>query len=123
MPRDKRTNPYQATRAVVGRDATPGNAFECKNCGCESFNRVKPEARFAFAKDYQCVECREQVPAPVPLWGALTMLFGGTGLVCVGGVLMIASAVDAALIPFFLSIAILVFGVKFASAGVGGLRG
>lgn len=123
MQSDNDANPYRPTDSKATAEAIDAGEFLCKNCGCKSFHRVKPEARFAFAKDYQCVECREQIPAPVPLWGALTMLFGGLLLVPVGGLLMLSNAFAGRIIGILLGVAILVFGVKFAAAGVSELRG
>ena len=95
-----------------------GQEFECQNCGCKLFNRVKPESGFAFAKDFQCRQCKEQVPAPVPLWGAWLMILGGGGLAILGILWTYTNATRGNLIGSLVGAAMLVFGARFAMAGL-----
>lgn len=82
-------NPYDAPKtksATVGREAAAGDKseFQCEQCGGKIFARVKPKEIVAFAKDYQCLQCRRQFPAPVPIWGAILFVVLGFPLACLG---------------------------------------
>ena len=91
--------------------------FVCQNCGCRLFNRVKPEAGFAFAKDYQCRQCKEQVPAPTPLWGSLMMLLLGGIVTLLGAVMTVVGFANKSVRAMGAGVVILVVGLGFISAG------
>ena len=112
-------NPY-ATDSAAEKAPAP---MSCDNCGGVKFNRVKPLATFAFAKDFQCVECREQIPAPVPAWGSITMLVPGTLLFLLGVFYAVSTAFGGFNIGVVLGTVLAIFGLKFAIAGLNSLIG
>ncbi|MEO1529299.1 MAG: hypothetical protein AAFX06_28090, partial [Planctomycetota bacterium] len=95
-------NPYQPTGVRGEGTRQIDGEFRCKNCGNRSFQRVRPEARFAFAKDYRCLECLEQVPAPVPIWGVVIMSIGGLGIASIGSLLLLVNLFRGGLIGLVL---------------------
>ena len=80
-------NPYDAPKneteghyaAVSGK-----STIQCVECGSTNLRRVKTKELVAFAKDYQCVQCRRQFPAPVPVWGAMLFVTLGFPFACLG---------------------------------------
>ena len=95
--------------------------FVCRNCGYKLFERVKPESGIAFAKDYQCRQCKEQIPAPVPLWGALLMLVLGVVIFLVGASGLLASIYYGFVFRACYSAAIAILGARFARSGLSSL--
>jgi hypothetical protein len=67
----------------------------CEKCGSEDFNRVKPKEIVAFSKDYQCVQCQLQFPAPVPIWGSLLFMITGIPLAAFGAMIVAAVLLKA----------------------------
>lgn len=107
-------NPYTTSSNHTGT-ATP--EFVCQNCGCKLFERVKSEAKFSFAKDYQCRQCKEQVPAPVPLWGSWGMILLGCFTALAGLVFLIAGWMNNGMITMGMGVASTIVGMGFISSG------
>ena len=111
---DSPQNPYGSPATPAG--AKTANAFTCESCGSTKFTRVKPEAGFAFAKDFMCVNCKEQVPAPVPNWGRVLMVVCGGCLAMLGALWIYVNI--GHLIPMLIGSAMLYFGGRSAIAGL-----
>lgn len=113
MSNQEPQNPYENTSSAVS-DTEIGRLV-CENCGGAEFTRVKPESGFAFAKDYLCVGCNEQIPAPVPLWGRILMIVCGSVLALFGLLWVVVNLGR----PFAMLIggAMLYFGGRSAVAG------
>jgi|GEM_PF-3099957 hypothetical protein len=108
------TNPYKPSNETTVETKPE---FVCQNCGCRLFNRVKPEAGFAFAHDYQCRQCKEQIPAPTPLWGSLMMLLLGGIIALIGAVMTVVAFANKSVRGMGLGVVTLVVGLGFISAG------
>lgn len=108
------TNPYSST---TNPGPSEKSEFVCENCGCRLFERVKPESGFAFAYDYQCRQCKEQIPAQVPLWGSLLMLGIGAAITLAGAAIFLGGWMNQSGIALIAGIVVLVFGLGFSSAG------
>ncbi len=69
--------------------------IKCDNCGGTTLSRVKPKGVVAFSKDYQCLTCKRQFPAPVPIWGSFLFVILGAPLSCLGAFWIYANLASA----------------------------
>ncbi len=84
--------------------------LQCDSCGSIDLVRVNPKEIVAFAKDYQCLQCTRQFPAPVPLWGSLLFVILGLPLALLGAFWIYANLADGNQVALAIGAGLLFFG-------------
>ncbi|MCG8583736.1 MAG: hypothetical protein MI757_03395 [Pirellulales bacterium] len=90
----------------------------CDRCGSVNLTRVKPTGFVAFAKDYQCLDCNRQFPAPIPTWGSLLFICLGLPLACLGAFWIYANLIRMNPIALVIGGGILVMGATSFWKGI-----
>ena len=117
-------NPYDAPKSkteVQDAATISTSAIRCE-CGSTNLTRVKPKELVAFAKDYQCVQCRRQFPAPVPVWAALLFMILGFPFACLGVLWIVANLASANPIALAIGAGILFMGATSFWKGITSFR-
>lgn len=108
-------NPYETPKAqAYGKDLAVADkvTMHCAECGGTNLTRVKPKEFVAFTKDYQCVQCRYQFPASIPIWVALLFIILGLPLACLGVLSIYVNFDLGRPIPLAIGAGILFMGAK-----------
>lgn len=88
----------------------PRSILQCDSCGSVDLVRVNPKEIVAFAKDYQCLQCKRQFPAPVPMWGSLVFVILGLPLALLGAFWIYANLADGNQVAFAIGGGLLFMG-------------
>ncbi len=97
--------------------------FKCPNCSCMQYTRARSSNFVAFTNDYVCMECKEQIPAPVPLWGSIAFMVLGFPFACLGAFWIFANALSFNITGLAVGAGILIVGVVSFWYGLTSLRG